>query len=82
MVPNKKREGEMDEVKLGFIYRLQLRPPVGVGDDDVTAVREVVGGRSENCIPRLGEILKGEEEHEPSTSGRREAREGGGGGGL
>lgn len=65
VVPNKKREGSMHEVKLGFVYRLQLRPPIRVGDDDVAAVREIVRCGSKNCIPRLGEILKGEEKHKP-----------------
>ena len=65
VVPNKKREGAMNEVKLGFIHRLQLRPPVRVGDDDMTALRETVHRRPKDGIPRLGKILKGEEEHEP-----------------
>lgn len=55
----------MNEVKLGFIHRLQLRPPVRVGDDDMTALRETVHRRPKDGIPRLGKILKGEEEHEP-----------------
>lgn len=65
MIPNKKRKRAVNQVKLGFIYRLQLRPPICVRDDDMTAAREVVCSGPKNCVPRLGEILKREEEHEP-----------------
>ena len=66
VVPDQKREGAMNEVELGFVHRLQLRSPVRVGDDDMTAIGEVVRSGPKNCVPCLGEILKGEEEHEPT----------------
>lgn len=65
VVPDKEREGTVNEVKLRFVYRFEFRPPICVRHDDVTAVREIVCSGSEHCIPRLGEILKGEEEYEP-----------------
>ena len=68
MIPNEKPKGAVSEVKLRFVQRCQVRRPVRVSHENVRHVGKHVPSRTNHGVPRLGKILKGEEEDKPDVS--------------